>query len=195
MSFLTILLIAVGMAMDATAVSLCVGANHQANSTRSRLRLAFHFGIFQAFMPVVGWYLGASVEHWVSAIDHWVAAGLLVYLGIKMIRSGWQSQTERCEDDPTRGKTLLMLSIATSIDALAVGFSMAILRVPVVMPALVIGLVTFSFSMLGLLTGSRLSARFGNRMEIMGGVILIFIGLRILATHLQIFNLISNSFR
>ncbi len=92
---------------------------------------------------------------------------------------------------PTRGKTLLMLSIATSIDALAIGFSMAMLRVPIAMPALVIGLVTFSLSMLGLLTGSRLGARFGSRMEILGGVILIFIGLRILATHLQIFNLIS----
>lgn len=177
------------MAMDATAVSLAVGANPQHLSGRSRLRLAFHFGIFQAFMPVIGWYLGATVERWVSVFDHWVAAGLLTYLGVKMILSGVRGHADGVEQDPTRGRTLVMLSIATSIDALAVGFSLAMLRVPVAFPALVIGIVTFALSLAGLFIGNRLGEKLGQRMEILGGVILIFIGLRILVVHLQILSL------
>ncbi|MEW5872888.1 MAG: manganese efflux pump MntP family protein [Chloroflexota bacterium] len=178
-------MIAIGMAMDASAVSLCVGGSPHLRSLRARLRLAFHFGWFQFMMPIIGWLGGSLVSHWVSAFDHWIAAGLLGYVGGKMIREGLQGEGDDCQrEDPTRGKTLVMLAIATSIDALAVGLSLAMLGVEVLTPALTIGLVTFGLSMLALLASGRLGARFGQRMEVVGGLVLIGIGVRILVEHL-----------
>ena len=170
--------------MDAFAVSLGVGTGGNATSNRSTLRLAFHLGLFQAFMPVIGWFAGSTIDQYIRDFDHWIAVILLSYVGIRMILEGVRDGPMEFTQDPTRGKTLVILSVATSIDALAVGLSLAMLRVPVIAPALVIGVVTFTLSFLGIKIGSRLGHKFGKRVEILGGIILIGIGLRILITHL-----------
>jgi manganese efflux pump family protein len=184
MEFVTTLLIAIGLAMDALAVSLCIGTTGQASAPRARFRLAFHFGVFQAGMTLLGWLVGSTVVTLISGIDHWVAFALLAYVGINMIRSGANPDGECYQSDPSRGRTLLMLCVATSLDALAVGLSMAVLHTPVWFPALVIGIVAGGLSILGLLAGTTLGVRFGKRMEILGGIILIGIGLRVVITHL-----------
>jgi putative Mn2+ efflux pump MntP len=170
--------------MDAFAVSLGVGTTQYSNVPRSRLRLAFHFGIFQAGMPVIGWLLGTTIARLIQFLDHWIALALLAYVGVNMIRSGLQIEQESHSSDPSKGKNLVVLSVATSIDALAVGLSLAMIKVAIITPALIIGIITFGLSMVGLFAGNRLGVRFGKRMEIIGGLILIGIGLRILFTHL-----------
>jgi putative Mn2+ efflux pump MntP len=184
MGFVTTLLIAAGLAMDAFAVSLGAGTSHQSDNTRSRLRLSFHFGFFQAFMPVLGWLAGSSIDRFISSIDHWIAVVLLAYVGGKMIREGISAAPLVFSDDPSRGKNLVILSIATSIDALAVGLSLSMLKVQIVAPAVIIGVVTFCLSLLGLLAGNYLGNKFGKVTQVLGGVILIGIGLRVLITHL-----------
>jgi putative Mn2+ efflux pump MntP len=184
MNLLEILLIAVGLSMDAAAVSLCAGASGYAHQPRPALRLALHFGVFQAVMPLIGWLAGSTVAPWIAAVDHWVAFGLLAFVGVRMIRSGWKAAPPDPACDPTRGTTLVMLSLATSIDALAVGFSLAMLGTSIWLPATVIGLVTFALSVTAARLGGRLNVRFGQRMEILGGLVLLAIGLRILLSHL-----------
>ncbi len=184
MTFFEVLLLAVGLSMDAMVVSLCAGAGGYTSSLRSALRISFAFGFFQAIMPVLGWFAGSAVSAWSAGIDHWLAFGLLVFVGVRMIRSGLQNAESDPSCDPTRGSTLIILSIATSIDALAVGFSIALLSASILLPALLIGVVTFSLSFLATHMGRRFSLRFGKRMEIAGGVVLGLIGLRILVAHL-----------
>jgi putative Mn2+ efflux pump MntP len=177
-------MIAISLAMDATAVCLGVGATAHANPLRSRLRLAFHFGLFQFLMPVLGWFAGATVAPFIAAFDHWIAFGLLAFVGGRMVRAGLDPHAESYRTDPSRGMTLVMLSVATSIDALAIGLSLAMLRVNIWYPAPVIGVVTAALSFFGLQLGSRLGEKFGKRMEIAGGAVLVLIGLRIVVTHL-----------
>jgi putative Mn2+ efflux pump MntP len=184
MEFFTVLLIAFGLAMDAFAVSLGIGASQQSNHRRAKLRLSFHFGVFQFLMPVLGWVAGSTIVNLISRVDHWIALALLSYVGIRMIRSGLHPDLEIYPADPSRGKTLVMLSVATSIDALAVGLSLAMLKVPIISPSIIIGVVTFGLSMVGLLVGNKLGEKFGKRMEVIGGIVLILIGLRVLITHL-----------
>jgi manganese efflux pump family protein len=184
MTLAEILLIAVGLAMDAFAVSLGVGTTKFADSARPRFRLAWHFGLFQALMPTLGWLLGMTVARFIAPFDHWIALILLSFVGVRMIRSGLSRETDSHPTDPSRGGTLIMLSVATSIDAFAVGLSLAMLRMPIIYPALVIGVVTAGLSTVGLLLGNRLGKTFGKRMEIIGGIILIAIGIRIVVTHL-----------
>lgn len=184
MPFFTILVIAFGLSMDAMAVSLGVGTTEHVNDRRSKLRLAMHFGIFQGGMTLLGWLAGSAVAQFISAFDHWVAFGLLIYVGVTMIRSGSRPEIISYKSNPSKGNMLVMLSVATSLDALAVGLSMALLHVNIIYPALVIGLVTFGLSIAALLLGNKLGEKFGKRMEIVGGIILIGIGLEILATHL-----------
>jgi putative Mn2+ efflux pump MntP len=184
MEFLTSVLIGIGLAMDAFAVSLGIGTGRQAENRRAKFRLAFHFGWFQMMMTVLGWLAGSTVAGLIAHFDHWVAMALLAYVGINMIRSGLNPDEDCYRSDPSRGKILFILSVATSIDAMAVGFSMAMLHTSVWIPAVIIGVVTFFLSGVGLLVGNRLGAKFGKRMEILGGLILIGIGLRVLATHL-----------
>lgn len=180
------LLIAFGLAMDAFAVSLGVGTSQISYSTWSKLRLAFHFGIFQAGMTLLGWLGGRTIEALIRNIDHWIAFALLAYVGGKMVWSGFHEGTESYSSDPTRGGLMVLLSVATSIDALAVGLSMAILGAPVFIPSVFIGLVAFLLSAVGLFCGCYFGGRFGKRMEVFGGVLLVAIGLRILIEHLLI---------
>jgi manganese efflux pump family protein len=184
LDFAAILLIAVGLAMDCFAVSLGIGTTEHINGPRPIFRLSFHFGLFQALMPILGWLAGYNLARFISAFDHWVAFGLLAFVGIHMIRQGLSPDTEKVTRDPSRGRTLVMLSVATSIDAFAVGFSLAALGIPIVTPAIVIGLTASAMSLAALFLGRVLGAALGRRMEIIGGLILIFIGLRVLLSHL-----------
>lgn len=184
MSFIEILMIAVGLAMDAFAVSLGIGTTGRASRPRPIFRLSFHFGLFQAVMPVLGWLAGSTVAAYIASFDHWVALALLAFVGLRMIRSGLATDEESQAADPSRGGTLVMLAVATSIDAFAVGLSLAMLQVRILYPAVVIGVVTGGLSLVGLLAGGRLGRLFGKRMEILGGIILISIGLRVVISHL-----------
>ncbi len=185
MSFWAILLIAIGLAMDCFAVSLGVGTAATAPGWRPGLRLLFHFGVFQAGMTLLGWLAGKTIVNYIASVDHWVAFGLLLIVGLRMLRSGLRKEGDAPTiPDPSRGMTLVMLSIATSIDALAVGLSLALLSVNVFWAALLIGGVSALLTLAGLLLGNQLGIRFGKTMEIVGGIILIGIGLRVLITHL-----------
>jgi manganese efflux pump family protein len=184
MSFFEILLIAVSMSMDAFAVCIGAGSQGQASGRRPVFRLAFHFGLFQFLMPVIGWFAGTTIVHYISAYDHWVALTLLAFVGFRMLRSGLDPNAGEQKNDPSRGWTLVLLAIATSIDALAIGFSLAMVGVIIWYPAVVIGVVTSLISWLGISLGNRLGQKFGKRMEVIGGIILILIGIRILLAHL-----------
>lgn len=183
MNLLEVLLIALGLAMDAFAVCLGAGTTRFVDGPRPVFRLAFHFGLFQALMPVLGWLGGSLVAQYISAWDHWVAFGLLAFVGGRMVRSGLDPNGKCHETDPSRGGTLIMLAIATSIDAFAIGLSLAMLDVNILYPAVVIGVVCAVLSVLGLALGHRLGCAFGKRMEIVGGIILILIGLRVVISH------------
>lgn len=181
-----IIVIALGLAMDAAAVSLAAAAAGFAKDGRAIFRLAFHFGLFQFMMPVVGWFLGVGFVSYLKAVDHWIAFFLLIFVGGRMILSGLDSSQASMQKDPSRGMTMVMLSIATSIDALAIGLSLAMLEVSIWYPSGMIGLITGAVSLLAIFIGKRLGALFGKRMEIMGGLILIFIGSRILYGELMV---------
>jgi putative Mn2+ efflux pump MntP len=183
MEIIPALLIALGLAMDAFAVSLGIGTTGKTNP-RAIFRLAFHFGLFQSLMTTLGWLMGNTIVELIAIFDHWVAFVLLSYVGISMIRSGLKPDLQSFPGDPSRGSLLVMLSIATSLDALAVGLSLAMLRASILFPTIVIGLTAGGLSVTGLLTGSRLGKTFGKRMEVAGGLTLLGIGARILITHL-----------
>jgi putative Mn2+ efflux pump MntP len=176
--------VALGLAMDAFAVSLGIGTSGSARSLRPVFRVSFHMGLFQGLMTFIGWLAGTTIASLVNAFGHWLAMGLLAFVGTRMIRSGLSSDLEAERNDPSRGSTLMLVCVACSIDAMAVGLSMAMLKVEILSPSLVIGVVTLALSLLGLLLGGRLGERFGKRMEVLGGVILNGIGLRILLTNL-----------
>lgn len=184
MEHLASIFIGVGLAMDAFTVSLGIGTGRRANDRRAKFRLSFHFGFFQMAMTVVGWFAGSTIARYIETFDHWIAMGLLAYVGINMIRSGLNPEMETYITDPSRGKLLIILSVATSIDAMAVGLSMAMINAPWLVPAIIIGVVTWGLSVFGLLAGDSLGSKFGKRMEILGGLILLGIGIRILVTHL-----------
>jgi manganese efflux pump family protein len=184
MEFLTISLISIGLAMDALAVSLCIGTAGQIATRRGKIRLAAHFGIFQSGMTALGWVAGETIVSYVKGFDHWIAFALLGYVGVNLIRSGFDKNGKAFEQDPSTGKVLVMLSFATSIDAFAVGLSIAFLSVPIFLSVVMIGLVALLLSAVGLFAGIRLGKVFGKRMEIVGGLILIGIGIRVLFTHL-----------
>ncbi|MBN1825852.1 MAG: manganese efflux pump [Candidatus Eisenbacteria bacterium] len=177
------LLLAVALAMDAFAVCTAAFCAGRVSGLRSSLRLSFHTGLFQAIMPVLGWLAGRSIAGWVDSWDHWIAFGLLAFVGTRMIREGG-GRGESRRGDPSRGWLMITLCLATSIDALAVGFGLALLRGPILFPAVVIGVVTAGIAFVGTRVGCRLGRVFGGRAEIAGGVVLWAIGIRILLAHL-----------
>lgn len=184
MDWLTIFGLAVALAMDAFAVALGVGINLSPLTGRHLFRLGFHFGLFQALMPILGWLAGMTIQRWIQAYDHWIAFALLIFVGGKMLYEAFHSDATKDEKDPTRGLTLVILSLATSIDALAVGLSLGMLNISVWTPALVIGLVAGILTVVGLLLGRRCGTIWGKRVEILGGLILCVIGTKILLQHL-----------
>jgi putative Mn2+ efflux pump MntP len=185
MSLIEILFLAVGLSMDSIAVSLCAGASGFTSRLRSSLRLAFHLGFFQGTMPLLGWLAGSTIAHALAGFDHWLAFLFLAFVATRMFRSGVSGDAPDPACDPTRGSSLIMLSIATSIDAMAVGFSLALLGAPILLPCLAIGWTTFFLSLAAARLGSRLNLRFGKQMEILGGAVLLLIGLRILLSHIS----------
>lgn len=184
MQFVTILLLSVGLAMDAFAVSLGIGTADEIKTRRGKIRLAFHFGIFQAGMTALGWVIGGSIVTYIMNVDHWIAMALLGYVGFNLIRSGIKNDESAFKQDPSTGKTLVLLSVATSIDAFAVGLSIVFLKIPILLSIAAIGIVACLLSAVGLFAGTRLGETFGKRMEILGGLILIGIGIRVVITHL-----------
>ncbi len=177
------LFLSISLALDAFAVSLGTGALIKTRTWRDYFRIPFHFGLFQFLMPVIGWYLGSTVEPLIANVDHWIAFLLLVIIGGKMIKTAFSKEKELLNSDPSRGIKLIILSVATSIDALAVGFSLALLRYNIWYPSILIGIITAALSLIGLFVGNRLGNKFGNIVEVCGGVILISIGIKIVLTH------------
>ena len=183
MDVLTITLIAVGLAMDAFAVSIARGLSIETHKRKSALIIASFFGAFQVIMPLIGWFAGIELEDLIKGIDHWIAFGLLVLIGSKMIYDSTRKETSQ-GGSSLRLHALLTLSIATSIDALMVGLSFAFLQTDILAPIVVIGIVTFSLSYTGFLFGNFIGNFFGNRIKAVGGITLIAIGIRILVEHL-----------
>ena len=183
MGIISILLIAVGLAMDSLAVSISGGIVMRPFCMRQSLRLALTMGIFQGGMTLLGWLMGVSFSSYITAFDHWIAFILLGFLGGKMIYESFGEEETTISSFST--KTLLTLGVATSIDALAVGVSMAFLKTSICFPAFIIGFVTFALSLIGVISGYRFGKIKGINVELFGGIILIAIGVKILIEHLM----------
>jgi putative Mn2+ efflux pump MntP len=178
----TIVLIALALSIDAFAVSVAAAAAGGALGKRAVFRLSFHFGLFQAMMPVLGWAAGMTLAPIIAPVDHWVAFALLVTVAVRMLRAAREPEAAMA-DDPSRGLTLLMLAVATSIDALAVGLSLAMVQVAIWTPALTIGIITAAMSLLGIWLGGRLKVHLGTAAQVLGAVILVVIAVRIVGEH------------
>ena len=189
MGFVELALIAIGLSMDAFAVSVCKGLGMSKLNWKHALVIALFFGAFQGIMPVIGWALGTQFEGYITSIDHWIAFVLLAFIGAKMLWDAFHEDDEcvECaEGEQARldVKELVMLAVATSIDALAVGITFAFLRVDIVWAALTIAVTTFVLSFIGVATCNQFGSRFRKPATIAGGIVLILIGLKILLEHL-----------
>ena len=188
--FFTLLLMGVGLAMDAFAVSICKGLSMRKVNKKQCLVIGLFFGGFQALMPFIGWALGSQFEQYITSIDHWIAFILLGFIGGKMVVEAIREKDEAVEvgkmDPPLDLKEMFILAIATSIDALAVGITFAFLQVPIVEAISIIGITTFVISVIGVYVGNFFGNRYKKKAELAGGMILILIGLKILLEHLGI---------
>lgn len=184
MGFIELLLIAVGLSMDAFAVSLCKGLNMRKLNYRHAAVIALFFGGFQALMPLIGWFLGSQFEQYITSFDHWIAFGLLAFIGGKMIYDSTKDEEEDKQSSRLDFKELLIMAVATSIDALAVGITFAFLGTDIVPAVTLIGCVTFVISFAGVALGNHFGAKYKSRAELAGGVVLVLIGLKILLEHL-----------
>lgn len=183
MSTIALFAIAVGLAMDAFAVSISSGVVLKRTSMRHALLIASFLGGFQGIMPLVGWSAGNWIRTYIEAFDHWVAFLLLLAIGARMIWESRKDEKSRTQIDPTRINILFVLAIATSIDALAVGLSLSFLDISIVVPVLIIGLVTFLMCYVGTYLGAHFGIILRGKIETLGGLILIAIGLKILIEH------------
>lgn len=186
MKLFLVLPIALALAMDAFAVSVGFSVNRKGLLRCQVFRLATGFGFFQFLMPILGWLAGQTIIESIKTVDHWVAFGLLAVIGARMIYESFRSETKvsNQDRDPTKGFVLLILSVATSIDALAVGLSFAALDLPVLVPSLIIGVVAFIMTVVGTKIGPLFGRLVGKRAEFFGGCVLILIGIKILVNHL-----------
>jgi putative Mn2+ efflux pump MntP len=183
---IVVLLTAVGLSMDAFAVAIAAGGNIREQRTAHALRIGGSFGFFQMLMPIIGWLLGSHLKSLITSFDHWIAFGLLAAIGLKMVRDSFGGEACVAEHRPLTRKRLLLLSVATSIDALAVGVSFAFIDYPILVAAITIGVVTFLISTVGIFIGCACCCLWGRRAELAGGLILILIGLKILWDHLRV---------
>jgi putative Mn2+ efflux pump MntP len=181
---LIVLPLAVSLGVDAFSVAMGAGVFPSDNERRRTFRLVFHFGLFQGGMTLLGWLGGRTVEPIIAGVDHWVAFGLLAYVGGRMLLSAWRGGAERLREDPSRGMMLVLMSVGTSIDALAVGLSLALAGSPVLWPSLIIGVVAAVMTYVGLRLGNKLGILFGQPVQLIGGLVLLAIGTRVLITHL-----------
>lgn len=192
MSLIELFIIAVGLSMDAFAVSICKGLSIKKASLKQCIKVGLYFGGFQGGMPLIGFILGVQFKDYITSIDHWIAFVLLLIIGINMIRESIEdsivdlTEAAVCEDvvEALNFKSMIMLSIATSIDALAIGVTFAFLQVNIVHAVSFIGIVTFVLSMIGVKVGNIFGTKFKSKSEFVGGVILILMGLKILLQHL-----------
>ncbi|RJS80795.1 hypothetical protein CW707_04830 [Candidatus Bathyarchaeota archaeon] len=182
MDILTIILTALGLAMDAFAVSISQGITIISEKTFNAFKMAAFFGFFQAFMPIIGWTVGHSLSELISGVDHWLAFGLLCLIGLRMIYKSSRKENAK-ENTQLNFYVLLALAIATSIDALAAGVSLAFLKILITTPIIIIGVTTFVLSFIGASFGNKLGKIFEDKIEAAGGIILIFIGIKTLAEH------------
>lgn len=184
MGVLELILIAVGLAMDAFAVSVCKGLSMSKMEWKKAVIIGLYFGGFQALMPLIGYVLGVGFEDKIKSLDHWIAFILLVFIGINMIKEAFETKEE--SNDKIDFKTMIILSIATSIDALAVGVTFAFLNVNIMLAISLIGIITFIISMIGVKIGNVFGDKYETKAELAGGFILIFLGVKILLEHLGI---------
>ena len=183
MGLLEIFFIGVGLAMDAFAVSVCKGLSMKKLDWKKAIIIALYFGIFQAGMPVIGYFLGSTFENLVTKVDHWIAFILLAAIGANMIKEAFSNETED-ENDNVDFKTMIVLAIATSIDALAVGITFAFFKINLLLAIAIIGITTFVISLLGVKIGNKFGSKYESKAEIAGGIVLILMGLKILLEHL-----------
>ena len=185
LKLIDIILLGVSLAMDATAVSICKGLSMKKLDKKKTITIALYFGTFQAIMPIIGYLLGISFKEVVESIDHWIAFFLLAVIGINMIRESLSKESESL-NDLIDFKTMTPLAIATSIDALAIGITFAFLRVNIIGAVTIIGIITIFLSMIGVFIGNEFGNKYGKIAEILGGIVLIGIGLKILLENLKI---------
>ncbi len=185
MDILSVIFIAIALAMDAFSVSISAGIIIGDPDFRHYFRLSFHFGLFQFIMPVIGYFAGAYVENYIKDYDHWIAFGLLFIIGMKMIIEAFPKEEKDVpRKDPSKGINLIILAVATSIDALAVGLSLGVLNRPILLPSIIIGLICSLFSIIGIAIGKKVGSFFSRKTEIIGGIMLIVIGIKILIEHI-----------
>lgn len=189
MGILSIVVIAVGLAMDAFAVAICKGPAMRKMSWRKGIIVGGYFGFFQALMPLIGYLLGVGFHEKVTSVDHWFAFILLSAIGINMIKEAL-SKEEECKNDRVDFKEMVVLAIATSIDALAVGITFAFLKVNIIFAVIMIGIIAFVFSIIGVKIGNKFGDRYERKAELAGGIILILMGSKILLEHLGILTII-----
>lgn len=189
MVFVQVFLIALGLSMDAFAVSMCKGLGMKKLNLRHAFLIALLFGAFQAAMPLVGWFLGTRFERYIRSVGHWLAFGLLSYIGAKMLMDGLRGKDISAEsrtESRIEMKELLVLAFATSVDALATGITLAVLKTPILPSVLLIGAVTLILCMAGVAIGYRFGSKYERAAQILGGSVLIVIGLKILLEHLGV---------
>lgn len=186
MGIIQLILIATGLAMDAFAVAICKGLRMKKIDYKYAALIALFFGGFQAFMPLIGWMLGKQFEQYITSIDHWIIFILLAIIGGKMIAESFEKEEHVCQINYDL-KELLLLSIATSIDALAVGITFALVKTDIIIAMLLIGCITFTLSIFGVIIGNRYGVKYKGKAELAGGIILILIGFRMLMEHLGVF--------
>lgn len=187
MNFAFIIFIAIALAIDAFSIALAAGAYFGKTSSRQKFRLSFHFGLFQFFMPILGWLAGSEIVSHISAYDHWIAFAVLSIIGIRMICHSLNHDSATISKDITRSYSLISLSLATSIDALAVGFSLGVIGSEIILPSMVIGFIAAGMTLLGIGMGEFLARHVGQKIVAFGGVVLIFIGIHIVLEHLHIY--------
>lgn len=180
-----IMVIGIGLAMDAFAVSVCKGLSMKKTNWKSAVIIALYFGIFQALMPIIGYFLGTTFSGFVKSVDHWIAFILLSIIGGNMIKESTDDEIEK-RNDKVDVKTMSTLALATSIDALAVGITFAFFEANLAQSVIIIGIITFILSIIGVKIGNKFGDKFQNKAEFIGGIILILIGLKILLEHLGI---------
>jgi putative Mn2+ efflux pump MntP len=185
MTVFTLLVLALSLSFDSFAVSVSSGLMKKQIVFKQAIRIAFFLAFFQALMPVLGWLGGVTIRQYIEPIDHWVAFSILLIIGLKMVFESFKSDENKTLD-PLRLRTILSMAFATSIDALAVGISFALIKVNLIMAVAIIGSVTFIVSMLGILLGKKCSARFGKPLEALGGIMLIAIGVKIVLEHYSV---------
>lgn len=189
MGFTELLLLAVGLSMDAFAVSVCKGLSMKKATVKAGVLCGAWFGGFQALMPLIGFFLGTMFADAIEAVDHWVAFGLLALIGINMLKEAFASDCDCCKDEDAdlSAKSMFVMAVATSIDALAVGISLAMAGdVNIVTAVLLIGVITFTLSAAGVKIGNVFGSRFEKKAQMAGGIILLVLGIKILLEHLEI---------